>query len=188
MGFSGFFAKTQAAVLPLTLINFTGSKTSNGNLIQWQTANEINTSSFELERQWGVSNGQWVKISRQAAMGSGANGYSYVDADKLDGTILYRLKMIDVDGRFTYSNIIKLTNQLSNQSTVYPNPVTDNATLQIGDRKLLNTRANMIDANGRIIKTILIKNSFEIIDMSGLPSGLYMLKMANGSSLKIIKA
>ena len=188
VGFSGFFAKTQAAVLPLTLINFTGSKTSNGNLIQWQTANEINTKSFELERQWAISNEQWLKISGQAALGSGANGYSYLDADKLDGTILYRLKMIDVDGRFTYSNIIKLTNQLIDQSTVYPNPVTDKATLQIGDRKLLKTEANMIDSNGRIIKTILIKNIFEIIDMGGLPSGLYLLKMANGSSLKIIKA
>ena len=188
MGFSGFFAKTQAAVLPLTLINFTGSKTSNGNLIQWQTANEINTKSFELERQWAINNGQWAKINGQAAVGSGANVYNNVDADKLDGTILYRLKMIDVDGRFTYSNIIKLTNQLIDQSTVYPNPVTDKATLQIGDRKLLKTEANMIDSNGRIIKTILIKNIFEIIDMGGLPSGLYLLKMANGSSLKIIKA
>lgn len=187
VGFSGFFVKTQGGVLSFTLINFTGSKTGNGNLIHWQTANEINTKSFELERKLAVGSSQWATIASQLAVGSGANGYSYLDADKLDGTILYRLKMIEVDGRFTYSNIIKLTDQLKNQTTVYPNPVTNKATLQIGDKKLLNTQANMIDANGRIIKTILIKNSYEIIDMSGLASGFYTLKMANGSSVKIIK-
>ncbi len=134
-----------------------------------------------------MGNLQWAVISLQAAVGNGANNYSYVDADKISGTVLYRLKMIDVDGRFTYSNIIKLTNQLINQSTVYPNPITTTATLQIGDRKLLNTQANIIDANGRIIKTFLIKNNFEIVDMSGLPSGLYILKMANGGIEKIMK-
>jgi YVTN family beta-propeller protein len=187
VGFSGFFVKTQGGVLRLTLVNFTGSKTGSGNLIQWQTANEINTKSFELERKLAVGSSQWATIASQLAVGSGANGYSYLDADKLDGTILYRLKMIDVDERFTYSNVIKLTDQPRNQTTVYPNPITNKATLQIGDKKLLKTQANMIDANGKIIKTILIKNIFEIIDMRGLPSGLYMLKLVNGSSLKIIK-
>jgi YVTN family beta-propeller protein len=187
VGFSGFFVKTLSGVLPSNLINFTGNKTSNGHLIQWQTSNEINTKSFELERNLALGSTQWVTIASQLAVGNGANSYSYVDVDKLDGTILYRLKMMDVDGSYKHSNVIKFTDQLRNQTIVYPNPVTNKATLEIGDRKLLNTQAKMIDANGRIIKTILIKNSFEIIDMSGLPNGLYTLKMANGSSLKIIK-
>ena len=187
VGFSGFFVKTLSGVLPSNLINFTGNKTSNGHLIQWQTSTEINTKSFELERNLVLGSTQWVTIASQLAVGNGANSYSYVDVDKLDGTILYRLKMMDVDGSYKHSNVIKFTDQLRNQTIVYPNPVTNKATLEIGDRKLLNTQAKMIDANGRIIKTILIKNSFEIIDMSGLPNGLYTLKMVNGSSLKIIK-
>jgi hypothetical protein len=95
--------------------------------------------------------------------------------------------MIDNDGRFTYSNIIKLSNQLINQSTIYPNPITTIATLEIADRKLLQTYATLSDANGRTIRTIFIKNNIEIINMSGLPSGLYTMKLANGETQKLIK-
>jgi Secretion system C-terminal sorting domain/CUB domain len=171
--------------LPLTLISFTGSKTSNGNLLQWQTAQEINTKSFTIERS---SNGSdFINIGNVNASGNVNYNYNFTDADILEGIVYYRLKMIDNDDRFTFSNIIKLTNKLINQSTIYPNPIKDKATLEIGDRKLLNKQANIIDANGRTIKTFTIKNNFEIVDMSGLPSGLYILKMANGETQKIIK-
>jgi trimeric autotransporter adhesin len=186
-GFSGFWVKTQAAVLPLTLLEFTGSKTSNGNLLEWKTSSEINTKSFEIERQLAVVGGLWSVVGSQAAVGNGANSYTYTDADKLNGTVLYRLKMIDNDGKFTYSNVIKLSTFNLQLSTLYPNPITSTATLQIGDRKLLNTQATLLDANGRTIKIFTIKNSFEIVDMSGLASGLYVLKMANGEVMKLEK-
>jgi Secretion system C-terminal sorting domain/Calx-beta domain len=191
IGFSGFWAKTQTTVLPLNLLAFTGTKTSNGNLLEWKTSSEVNTKSFDVEKQLSVSvvGGQWSLVNTQLAVGNGANTYSYLDADKMSGTVLYRLKMIDLDGRFTYSNIIKLSsNPLSGgRGALYPNPITTTATLEIGDRKLLNTQANIIDANGRTIKTFTIKNNFEIVDMCGLPSGLYILKMSNGETQKIIK-
>ncbi len=187
VGFSGFWAKTQLGVLPLNLVSFKGTKTSNGNLLQWKTSSEINTYSFEVERQFAVGNRQWATIGMQAAVGSGANDYSYIDVDKLNGTIYYRLKMIDNDGRFTYSNIIKLNSQSKNQTTIYPNPLTTKATLEISDRALLNTQATIIDANGRILQTFTIKNNFEIVDMSGFSKGIYILKLANGEMQSIIK-
>lgn len=186
-GFSGFWAKTQLGVLPLNLISFTGTKVNSGNLLQWKTSTEVNTKSFDIERQLAISSAPWVKISSQTAVGNGANNYSYTDAEKLSGTVYYRLKMIDIDGRFTYSNIVKLDNKLTNQSSIYPNPITTTATLEVGDRKLLNTYATILDVNGRTLKTILIKDNFEIINMSGLPSGLYVLRLANGETQKLIK-
>ena len=186
-GFSGFWLKTTTGVLPLNLLSFTGVNTNNGNFLQWKTSSEINTKTFEIERQLAGTSSLWATIASEMAVGIGANNYSYTDADKMSGTIFYRLKMIDNGGRFTYSNIIKISNQQINQSTIYPNPIKDKATLQIGDRKLINTYATITDANGRKIKTILIKNDFEIVSMSGYSSGLYILRMANGETLKLIK-
>ncbi len=189
VGFSGFWLKTQLGVLPLQLVSFTSTKTNNGNLLQWKTSSEINTKTFEIERQLSVVGGQWSVVGSQAAVGNGSNNYSYTDVDKLSGTVYYRLKMIDNDGRFTYSNIIKLSlNPPSGgRGAVYPNPITTTATLEIGDRKLLNTQASIIDANGKNIKTIFIQNNFEIIDVSTLGAGVYILKLANGETLKMIK-
>jgi Secretion system C-terminal sorting domain len=186
---SGIFLDKIDAVntLPLNLLAFTGTKTSNGNLLEWKTASEVNTKSFEIERQQADGSGQFAVISLQVAVGYGANTYSYTDADKMSGTVFYRLKMIDNDGRFTYSNIIKLSSFNPQHSTLYPNPIKNKATLEIGDRKLLNTQANIIDVNGRTIKVFTIKTNFEIVDMSDLPAGFYMLKMANGEIQKIIK-
>jgi sugar lactone lactonase YvrE len=185
VGFSGFWAKTTTGVLPLNLLSFTGTKNNSGNLLEWKTANEINTKAFTIERSNDGIN--FIGIGNVNASGNVNANYNFTDADKYNGIVYYRLKMIDVDGRFTYSNIIKLSTLNLQLSTLYPNPVKDIATLQIGDRTLLNTQANIIDVNGRTIKTILIKNNFEILDMSGLPSGLYILKLSNGETQKIIK-
>ncbi len=185
LGFSGFWVKTQTAVLPLNLLSFTGTKNNNGNLLEWKTTNEINTKSFTIKRSNDGIN--FIGIGNVYALGNGNGNYNFTDVDKYDGVVYYRLKMIDVDGRFTNSNIIKLSTLNLQLSTIYPNPIKDKATLQIGDRTLLNTQATIIDANGKIIKTIFIKNNFEIVDMSGLPSGLYILKMSNGEMLKMIK-
>jgi Secretion system C-terminal sorting domain/Calx-beta domain len=184
-GFSGFWVKTVTGILPLNLLEFTGTKTSNGNLLEWKTASEINTKSFTVERSYNGIN--FIRIGNVNALGSGNGNYNFTDVDKYDGLVYYSLKMIDVDGRFTNSNIIKLSTYNIQHSTLYPNPIKDKATLEIGDRKLLNTQANIIDANGRIIKLILIKNNFEIVDMNGMASGLYVLKLSNGEMVKMIK-
>ncbi len=74
IGFSGFWAKTQLAVLPLNLLAFTGTKTSNGNLLEWKTSSEVNTKSFEIERQLVAGSGQFAVGSYQFASGSGQWG------------------------------------------------------------------------------------------------------------------
>jgi Secretion system C-terminal sorting domain len=180
---SKYVSATGCATLPLSLLSFAGSKQTNYNQLQWKTANEINTKEFILERS---ADGRiFNRIAKVAAKGNGS--YSYDDNTQLSGRIYYRLKMLDNDGRFTYSNIIVLTNQSNTTVTVYPNPVTDKTTLQFSDNKLLNSSAKLTDMSGRLVSTILIKNNFEIIEMGRLPSGIYMLQLADGTVQKIVK-
>jgi hypothetical protein len=175
------------SILPLDLLSFTGTKTNNGNLLRWKTASELNTKSFELQRTSEIFNGQWETINTQTAIGIGTNNYNYTDKDKFGGNIFYRLIMIDIDDRSSKSNILKISNPNKLLSNVYPNPVADFINLTITDIKLINTQANLNDANGRTVKSFKIDNAFEVIGISNLKTGMYILKFANGETQKIIK-
>jgi Secretion system C-terminal sorting domain len=183
-GFSGFFVKTQLTTLPLKLVSFTGNKQNDKNYLQWQTTNEINTKSFTIERSYTGNN--FTNIGTVNALANRNGNYNYTDANKFETVVYYRLKMIENDGKFSYSSIIKLSNHSGSTLSIYPNLVRDKATLQVNNT-LLNTTATLVDATGATIKTMVIKNSVEILDMSGMPGGLYMLKMANGETKKLIK-
>jgi hypothetical protein len=185
-GFSGFYiTSAPTGTLPLHLLSFTGSKQTNHNQLQWKTADETNTKEFVLEKS--TDGRSFNSFATVAAKGTGNGNYSYNDNAQISGKVYYRLKMIDKDGRFTYSNIIVLSNQSNTTVSIYPNPVTDKATLQFSDNKLLNSTAKLTDMSGRLVNTIAIKNNFEIVDMGKLPSGIYMLQLADGSVQKIVK-
>lgn len=186
-GFSGFYVYTSNtnSTLPLQLLSFSGNKSGSSNQLQWATSNEINTKEFSVEKS---TNGRsFSSIGIVVARGNAANHYDYTDNNPFADNNYYRLKMTDNDGRFTYSNIIKLTNQPVNYLTIYPNPVKDKTTLQISDKKLFGTTVKIMDANGRMVKRFSINNNFEIVDMSGLPPGLYMLQLSNGVTQKLVK-
>jgi Secretion system C-terminal sorting domain len=184
-GFSGFFVKTQVTVLPVTLLNFSGSKQAAGNVLQWQTASEINTNRYEIESSSNANS--FTKMASVNAVGSGSNAYSYTDVTKYSSKVYYRLKMIDNDGKFTYSNIIFIHNDGKDAITVYPNPTRDFVNINISSTALLNSTARLIDASGRVIKTIKLTTQNVQIDIKNVNTGVFILKLDNGSSFKIIK-
>jgi hypothetical protein len=108
-GFSGFFVKTQSTALPLRLISFSGTQETTTNKLQWQTADEVNTQSFELESSKDGRN--FKKLASIDAVSSGNNSYDYIDATAYKGIMYYRLKMIDIDRTFTYSRILGLSRE-----------------------------------------------------------------------------
>ena len=183
-GFSGFFVKTQLSVLPLNLLSFSGTRRNTVNQLTWATDNEINTKEFAVERS--NDGNTFSKIATINANGSGANNYNYNDVYKFDGRVFYRLKMIDNDGSFTYSNIIFLTAENKQIITLYPNPSKDYTTLHVSNN-LLNTKATLTDISGKILQVITIAQAFTNINLAGYASGLYLIKLENGEVVKLIK-
>ncbi len=173
------------SVVSLSITNFYGQRNGNDIDLKWRTENEINVSNFEVE--YSVDANNFKKGGSVVANNGSINNYPFTLYNYIEAVYFIRLKSIDKDGSFKYSNIIKITNKQNNATAIYPNPVKDNTTLQINDRTLLNTQATLINADGRIVRTINIKNVFEIMNLSSLPSGLYVLKLANGTIEKIIK-
>lgn len=187
-GFSGFFVKATSGILPLDLLNFNGRRSNDIIKLQWQTAHEVNTRSFIIERSTDGNN--FIGIAIIAAKSNGNNSYGYNDFFSLSNPVYYRLKMTDLDDRFTYSNIIRVTGDQNREGpslAVYPNLVKANTPITIKSNAALGSKAWFTDICGRTLKIITINHTFETVDISQFPAGIYFLRLSNGAVQKIIK-
>ena len=131
-GFSGFYLSTIVNPLPLTLLNFTAVAQGSTNLLKWQTTNETGTSKFVVQRS-GDGHGFAPIGDVTAANHSGTNSYSFTDGQRLSGDNLYRLQMVDLDGKFTYSPVVVVGSGGTVAGlTAYPNPARDMTSLLFG--------------------------------------------------------
>jgi hypothetical protein len=175
-----------ASVLPLHLLSFTGHRVNATNQLKWQTADESNTSRFVIERS--IDKGGFTAIGQVAAYGTGNGNYAYNDMAAPAGITFYRLKMVDADGTFTYSNTVTLSMSPSQQaSKAFPNPVSDHVFIQVNDQKLLNTKASVLDINGKLLFVFTINDWKQPVSMSRQPAGTYLVQLNNGEVLTITK-
>ena len=95
---------------------------------------------------------------------------------------------MDADGRFTYSDVIKITG-ISGAGclSVYPNPVRDKTTLTIYSNTSSGKKVWLTDVNGSTVKTLVMNGIAETVDLGNLSPGLYILHTEDGITQKIIK-
>jgi len=187
---SGFnFIVTGTAVieepLPLQLKSFSGNRQNNHNYIQWETANEINTKTCELERSTDGTN--YTKVASLQSAGSGNNMYVYNDPFVSASKVFYRLKIIDLSGAFTYSQIIWIDAVLKSTIKIYPTQASNVVNIHMGNSNLLNTRALLYDVTGKLLNNILIQNMHQQVDISRLSQGLYILRFEDGPVARFVK-
>jgi hypothetical protein len=121
------------AIVPVELTSFTATVGQNSVSLNWQTATETNNSGFEIERkqvgspQSSVGNQDWNQIAFVPGFGTTTEpkSYSFIDENLSSGKYQYRLKQIDFDGTFEYSNTIEV--EVSSPLEIsleqnYPNP------------------------------------------------------------------
>lgn len=136
------FCESSFSSLPVELAAFTATVKNENVVLNWQTATEINNSGFEIERSpslipsqrevtfnslFGGNEGGFIKIGFVKGNGSTtiAKDYFFTDKPKSGTEFQYRLKQIDFDGTFKYSNIVTAVTQSVNQFVLdqnYPNP------------------------------------------------------------------
>ena len=162
--------KVTPAVLPVTFLSFNvqGFKSFNGNtntLVNWETASEINTAYFNIQRSTdGISFETIGKVKAK-----GISIYTFNDQSPLWGGLLYyRLEIVDNNGSITYSDVKELS-IINYQLSIAPNPSKDYISI-IGS----NIKQIIIsDISGRV----LLKSIERKIDVSGLVSGTYIVQI-----------
>lgn len=179
--------------LPVNLLDFTVSPKGADALLQWSTAQEINSRNFIIESSDDAQH--WHQIGTVAASGNSSmqTNYSFIDAGVMNSgknRMYYRLKEIDLDGKTTNSNIIYLKIKGNNQWNVqlYSNPVHDNKlrVMLTGVRGTADLSIN--DLNGRVIYKRQIENQNGLITIpADIPAGVYILMVETSSGSKSIK-
>ena len=127
----GQFEDLSNYIIPVELVSFSASVIDNNSVqLKWITATELNNFGFEVERKLNVkgqTTDEWSKIGFVEGMGNSTSPveYSFTDPTKYNSSkINYRLKIIDLDGTFSYSNVVEvMTISLSYElAQNYPNP------------------------------------------------------------------
>lgn len=183
--------------LPVELTVFTARKASNGDaLLEWTTASENNTARFEIElakgdEEYRANHFNKIGEVRSAGNSSIEKHYQFADAEAFkSGVRYYRLKIVDLDGRFTYSAVRPLIYDDQIQWQVYPNPSSGifNAIYQSNAGDMVTIR--VLDANGKeLIRSNAVATGFQqrtIIDLGAAKytSGMYLIQIVSGSKLK----
>lgn len=201
MDAAGLFDPTPATVtvnwaqtLPVKLITFTGRLNGTRVDLNWVTANEINSKHFEVQRSSDARN--YSTIATVAAKGNSSTVTSYfqVDPSPMNGINYYRLKMVDLDGSFEYSNvvIIRIENNMQLVTKIAPNPFTGKVDVYLTLTHNTMVDFRFIDMNGRIVFSKSVKglkgfNWFTINDLERLPSAPYFLHIATDDATIVEK-
>jgi len=173
-------------ILPLTLLDFSGQRADNKVHLQWTTASEQNTSTFEIQR--GNNGSDLATVARVSAAGNSSQTLHYNFTDALPATsptaYFYRLKMSDLDGRSTYSPVLKISVPPSGLSfSAYPNPFREQLAITIEAPEADKAQLTICDMNGKqlVRQNLSIQkgtNSIPLPAMVRLPKGLYLLNIA----------
>ncbi|OQP44645.1 hypothetical protein A4H97_09780 [Niastella yeongjuensis] len=170
--------------LPLNWLSVKGYLTNDNTArITWQV-DEHQVQNYQVEKSKdGVT---FNPIGYVFSAGDGTHTYTFIESQKLSGTGFYRLKQIDINGRFTWSPVIKLMSEVVNMVTVFPNPAEELVTVTTGSN-LLNTKATLYDVNGKRMQSITITATAFTINLANYPAGMYYLKTVDGNVATIIK-
>jgi len=184
--------------LPTKLISFTGLYKNNATQLYWTAENQTNFSYYELERS---SNGtDFGSVTIKTAQQSGGTREQFQYTDDISGIagniFYYRLKMVDIDGQFKYSNIILIRKEqkLVNGISISPNPIvkSDNVTVRIAATTSKNVDLKVIDMSGRVMlqqqaRVAEGNNSITLNNLNKLQAGIYLLQMTDGTDINTVK-
>jgi Secretion system C-terminal sorting domain/Lamin Tail Domain len=177
-----------AAALPIELKRFFGLRQKDGSVqLNWTTLTEKLAKSFEIERADRPLSDRFEKITSLAAAGESSSELNYDFLDREAPTnAYYRLKMVDLDGNFKFSNIISLKNKETALviKDIFPNPTTDMATIRFNAATESTHDLSIFDVSGRRVWA----ESFDAqkgeqlreVSLGGLPNGFYLLEISNG--------
>ncbi len=179
----GFMAFNTQFTLPINLQLFTGTRQGSNNLFQWNANNAVSFSAFQLQRA-STSNSSFTTIAT-ISYNNGQSNYNYTDLN-VSANAYYRLALVDIDGKISYSNTLFIPVTGATQSMkVSPNPVTNGSQIAITlSGYESNATGSLYDAFGRLINQNKLINGKNTWAIESLNRGIYQLIVsdANGNT------
>jgi hypothetical protein len=185
-------------IVPVELVSFNANIEKNNVILSWETSSEFNNKGFEIER---MIEKDWEKIAFVEGNGTTTEEkhYQYADDFKytsVKGIVKYRLKQIDFNGTYKYSNIIVVDVDFTPNQYVlyqnYPNPFNPSTTIKYALPKSSKVNLSVYNVVGEVV-SILVNEVQEggfheiDLDVSNLPSGIYYYRITADSFVETKK-
>ncbi len=175
------FAGTNNPPLPVELISFKGYRATNGNLLEWSTATEINNSHFEPERS--LDGKQFEPIGKVTGHGTTSLTHHYTFPDKgfesLSNITYYRLKQVDYNGHYEYSEVIYITPV--NRSDFFTYQDGSRLFVKLDQPASYSMHISLVSVTGQQVASSIITESetSTVLDIFGA-SGIYFISIESG--------
>lgn len=179
-GRSAFQAELNNITIPVELVSFTANSVGGEILLTWETATETNNMGFEIERSF--DNDSYKRIAFVKGNGTTSEKSTYTFTDNPNQSkVHYRLKQLDYDGKYEYSSVVSVENDIPEMFTVnqnYPNPFNPSTRVQYTIPESGSVKIFITNPVGEVVETIhsgTIENGKHefMWNASGLPSGIY---------------
>jgi hypothetical protein len=181
------FVSSSFIPLPVKLLNFSSETLGNETAIKWTTSEEENLSHYELYKSFnGDAYNKLANVAPNTS-GEGINQYNYFDKTEVEN-VYYKIKMVDVNGQFSWTNVIKAKGKGTETSNhVYPIPAGNVLNIQYNSDEISDATITIIDAFGKVIKYEnqgnLETGDLITLDVSMLNSGIYFVNFAGCETL-----
>ena len=193
-------------ILPVEIISLSAQQQNNAIVLNWQTKTEVNNYGFEIERaasrqlsasSQGQSFGEWVKVG--FVKGSGTSNsqkyYTYIDSPAGGSSFKYRLKQVDLDGTYKFSDVVEASLEgitVYSLEQNFPNPFNPTTTIKYQIPQSGFVTLKIFDVLGREVKTLVSGNQVSGMytvefNASELPSGVYIYKLSSGNFSEVKK-
>ena len=173
---------------PIELNSFDAEATSNDEvLLTWETEMELLNDYFSVEKSFTADFDEVIEIAKVEGAGTTdeRQSYQHIDATPMAKTVYYRLKNVDLDGEFGYSNTVKVQFEgLELNVTAFPNPTKNNLNVRLALTTNQTYSFKLYDMQGRSFFYAEQElgpdagSDFQV-DMSGFPAGMYMLEVSD---------
>jgi lipoprotein signal peptidase len=184
----------KAGLLPVDVVQFTGEFKNTSANLHWFTSNEINVSKYAVERS--IDGINFTGVATLPAKLGATNDYNFIDDLKNINSknIYYRLQMIDADGKYKFSTVLKITttNQINKAVSISPNPVTDKMNVSISSAIAGTGSLRVINNSGQVVfqqneKIVKGENLITINKLQYLTAGIYTLQVLIDNEVMVTK-
>jgi hypothetical protein len=175
------FSVTTAGALPVKLARWDATAVNKWVKLEWTSSSEINTSNFIVERSSDGMRFEPIASIKAAGNSQGLIQYKAEDKNPLQGRSYYRLKMVDLDGKFEYSPVRTVLISEESSLLIIGNPVRETLEFLAANG---SSEWQIVSANGQLVKSGIITAARTTIKIPDLPRGYYWLRTKSGQLIE----
>ena len=177
--------------LPVKFIGFDLTRQNSNVLLQWATAEEINSSYYEVQRS--ETGNDWTTITNIQAAGNSTltNSYSYLDRNISAQTVYYRIRQVDIDGKFAFTPVrmLRMENGTTGNTEIKANATSNSIYVHFSQRVKANVVLRLISMSGQVVSQKILNEPTGqvIVPMDNTMKGIYVVTLTDGQNLKFSK-